>query len=93
MLRLTKLDGSVVYLNDQNIQWIEAIPDTAITFLGGARILVREKIDEVLVLLGEGNALSAAHVTSFQAAPRARGGALPESHSGARAEPESENQQ
>lgn len=52
MLRLTKLDGSVVYLNDQNIQWIEAIPDTAVTFIGGARILVREKIEQVLELLG-----------------------------------------
>ena len=48
MIQLTKLDGATIYLNEKNIQWIEALPDTAITFLGGARVLVREKVEEVL---------------------------------------------
>ena len=80
MLRLTKLDGSVVYLNDQNIQWMEAMPDTSITFLGGARILVREKIEEVLALLRqEMGATQGVHALEAGAA-QARSGAEGQEH-------------
>ena len=53
MLKLTRLDGSNIYLNKSNIQWIETLPDTTITILSGARIIVREKIDEILKLIEE----------------------------------------
>ncbi|KAB8033491.1 flagellar FlbD family protein [Fluviispira multicolorata] len=48
MIRVTRLDGSDVFINENNIQWIESLPDTAITFLSGARILVKEKINEII---------------------------------------------
>jgi flagellar protein FlbD len=51
MIKLTKLGGGDIVVNVMNIQWIEEIPDVSITVLGGARILVREKLPEVLQLI------------------------------------------
>lgn len=48
IISLTRLDGTPVYINETNVQWIEALPDTVITFLGGSRVIVREKIEDVL---------------------------------------------
>lgn len=53
MIKLTRLDGNEVFLNKNNIQWIESLPDTTITILNGARIIVREKLDEVLKIIDE----------------------------------------
>lgn len=47
MIELTRLDGSPIYLNERNIQWVEVLPDVTITFLGGARVIVKEKLPEV----------------------------------------------
>jgi flagellar protein FlbD len=41
----------MIVVNISNIQWIEEIPDVSITFLGGARVVVREKIKDVLELI------------------------------------------
>lgn len=64
MIQLTKLDGSSVYVNEANIQWMEALPDTAITFLGGARVIVRESVDAVISLMKQ------AHAEGFAASAR-----------------------
>ncbi|BBH53200.1 flagellar FlbD family protein [Fluviispira sanaruensis] len=48
MIRVTRLDGSDVYINENNIQWMENLPDTTITFLNGARLLVRERIVDIV---------------------------------------------
>lgn len=63
MIRVTRLDGAEIFINETNIQWIEAMPDTAITFLGGSRMIVRDKVDDVLlrirdVLSASGHELS-----------------------------------
>lgn len=51
MIKVTRLDGSSMYLNERNIQWLEALPDTTITFLGGARVIIKEKMPEVLAAI------------------------------------------
>jgi len=56
MIQVTRLDGALVYINETNIQWIEKLPDTAVTFLSGARILVKESPEEIARKV---NALSA----------------------------------
>lgn len=61
MIKLTRLDGAPIYLNEQNIQWIEILPDTVITFLGGARVIVREKVDAVIACLESGAASRQSH--------------------------------
>jgi flagellar protein FlbD len=66
MIKLTRLDGSNIYLNKSNIQWIETLPDTTITILSGARIIVREKIDEILKLIDEKIKLDNEHFSSSE---------------------------
>jgi len=53
MIQLTRLDGKAIFLNTTNIQWIETLPDTTITILSGARIIVREKIEDILNKIDE----------------------------------------
>jgi flagellar protein FlbD len=47
MIQVTRLDGAVVFINETNIQWIEKLPDTAITFLSGARMIVRDSPEDI----------------------------------------------
>jgi len=47
MICLTRLNGTPIFINEKNIQWIENLPDTAITFLGGAKLFVKETILEI----------------------------------------------
>ena len=51
MIKLTRLAGDVIFINENNIQWIENLPDTSINFIGGSRILVKETIDEVIEII------------------------------------------
>lgn len=48
MIKLTKLDGSEMHLNPDQIEIIEETPDTHITLLNGNRYLVREKIRTIV---------------------------------------------
>ena len=47
MIEVTKLDGQKLYLNERNIQWIEDLPNPAVVFLGGARVIVLENIEDL----------------------------------------------
>ena len=51
MIAVTRLDGERVFLNERNIQWVESLPDTAVTFLGGARLLIREDVHTLMTLI------------------------------------------
>ena len=48
MITLTRLDGETFVLNAELIAYVEARPDTFVTLTGGARLVVRETMDEVL---------------------------------------------
>lgn len=48
MITLHKLNGSVVTINAELIESVEASPDTVISLTTGNRYLVREKVDEVI---------------------------------------------
>lgn len=69
MIEVTKLDGSRLFINEMNIQWIEQLPDTAITFLGGARVVVRDTPEDIVrrcnELVANANAVTTAHPTSL----------------------------
>jgi flagellar protein FlbD len=53
MLKLTKLDGSEIYINPDLIETIEETPDTHITLMNGNRYLVLENarvvVDRIVV--------------------------------------------
>jgi flagellar protein FlbD len=48
---LTKLDTRKILINVQNIQTVEANPDTVVFLDGGKKILVKESLEEIYEML------------------------------------------
>jgi len=48
MISVTKLDGTPVVLNADWIQTVERTPDTVITLTTGLKILVRDRVEDVV---------------------------------------------
>lgn len=48
MIRVTKLNGSPIYLNAELIETIAATPDTVITLTTGTKLIVAESEDQVV---------------------------------------------
>jgi flagellar protein FlbD len=48
MIKLTRLNNSLIVVNSELIEHIEALPDTIITLTTGQKIIVRESVDEVI---------------------------------------------
>ncbi len=48
MIELTKLNGSKLVINSDLIEFIEASPDSLITLTTGKKIMVQEKIPEII---------------------------------------------
>ena len=55
MIPVTRLDGSPLVVNVDQIAWIEGLPDTVISMMNGEKVLVRESPDELIVLAHEFN--------------------------------------
>jgi len=47
MLRLTKINDAIILLNPDNIEYIEATPDSIITFSSGKTMIIKESLDEI----------------------------------------------
>jgi flagellar protein FlbD len=47
MIQVTRLNNSVLLINAENIQSVEANPDTVITFVNRDRIIVKERAEVV----------------------------------------------
>jgi flagellar protein FlbD len=48
MIEVSRLDGSVFYLNAIHVETVEATPDTLITLYSGKKLMVREKPEQVM---------------------------------------------
>lgn len=48
MIKVTRLDGKVMYINPQLIESIESTPDTVITFTSGKKHLVQEDAETIV---------------------------------------------
>jgi flagellar protein FlbD len=48
MIEVTRLDGTVYWLNPHQIEYMESNPDTTLVMLSGKRIVVREKPETVI---------------------------------------------
>lgn len=53
MIKLEKLNGSMVVVNAELIESVEAAPDTVINLATGNRYLVRNPVDEVIAMVIE----------------------------------------
>ncbi|HYF01231.1 MAG TPA: flagellar FlbD family protein [Planctomycetota bacterium] len=48
MIRVTRLNGKEFVVNAELIQFVEETPDTVITLVNHEKLVVREKLDEVI---------------------------------------------
>jgi flagellar protein FlbD len=48
MISVTRLDGSSMIVNCEQIAWIEFRPDTVISLVNGEKLLVRESPEQVV---------------------------------------------
>jgi uncharacterized protein YlzI (FlbEa/FlbD family) len=51
MIFLTKIDGSKVLINFDNVKYLEEVPDTILNFLNGDTLIVVENLEQIKVLL------------------------------------------
>jgi flagellar protein FlbD len=50
MIKLTRLDGQAFILNADLIRYVEERPDTFVTLVSGERVVVGEKMEQVVDL-------------------------------------------
>lgn len=48
MVVLTRLNGQPVAINLDLIAWIEIMPDTTVSLIGGDKLIVKESLDTVI---------------------------------------------
>jgi len=48
MIKLTRLNGSLIVVNADLIEYVEANPDTILTLTTGQKILIQDTVDEVI---------------------------------------------
>jgi flagellar protein FlbD len=78
MILLTRLDGSRIALNEDQIERLDETPDTVITLVNGNAYLVVESLEEVIDRIAEFQARSSP--SSGGTRPRARSAARRAAH-------------
>jgi flagellar protein FlbD len=53
MILLTRLNNKSLTVNSDLIKFVEQSPDTIVTLITGEKIVVRESVDQILVLIVE----------------------------------------
>ncbi|MDD2573198.1 MAG: flagellar FlbD family protein [Bacillota bacterium] len=48
MIKITRLNGKEFVVNAEQIEFAEETPDTVITLISGKKVVVSEKIDQVI---------------------------------------------
>lgn len=48
MILMTRLDGTRILINTENVKYVENTPDTLITFVNGDSLFVKETFDELI---------------------------------------------
>ncbi len=48
MIRLTRLNGREFLLNSELIKFLEETPDTVVTLVNGERVVVSERLDDII---------------------------------------------
>lgn len=53
MIKLTRLDGKEILINEDFVELIEMAPDTVVTLQNGHRLFVEQSVDEILERIHE----------------------------------------
>jgi flagellar protein FlbD len=56
MITVTRLNGGAFALNPDLIERVETTPDTVVTLVDGAKYVVRESVEEVILRIRESKA-------------------------------------
>ena len=48
MVRITRLNDSVLVVNSDMIEFLEATPDTIVTLTTGRKVVAKESVDELI---------------------------------------------
>ena len=48
MIKITRLNGTVLVVNADMIEFLEATPDTIVTLTDGRKLIAKESVDEVV---------------------------------------------
>jgi len=48
MIRVTRLDGSELYVNSELIEFLESTPDTVLSLTDGRKLVVKEAPEEIV---------------------------------------------
>ena len=48
MVRITRLNSTVLVVNADMIEFLEATPDTIVTLTTGRKVIARESVDEIV---------------------------------------------
>ena len=51
MIKLTRLNGSQLYVNPHQIEFMESMPDTIIKMLSERKIIVKESCEEIIEMI------------------------------------------
>ena len=65
MIKVTRLNGSEVWVNQDHIQFLERTPETVLSLTDGKKITVKETPDEVIALVLAFRKLAAPLVMDF----------------------------
>jgi flagellar protein FlbD len=55
MIKLTRLDGTAVYINEDYVEILDASPDSAITLHNGTTFVVKETPEKILEMIEKWN--------------------------------------
>lgn len=53
MIKVTRLTGKSFYINAEKIEFVESTPDTVITLESGKKVIVSEKMDQIVESIAE----------------------------------------
>ncbi len=48
MIKVTRLDGSVLVINSDLVETVEKTPDTVVTLINGHKLVARESVEELV---------------------------------------------
>ncbi|MDD2714738.1 MAG: flagellar FlbD family protein [Candidatus Wallbacteria bacterium] len=53
MIKLTRFNGSNLFVNEELVEMVEHTPDTVLTFVSGRKLLVKEDIVGIITKIRE----------------------------------------
>jgi len=48
MIKLTKINNSLIVVNADLVEYVEALPDTIVTLTTGQKIIIKDSVDDVI---------------------------------------------